>query len=122
MMKTYKADYTNTFRALTFDKLGNNDLFESEEFAQWQELWQKRLGRQKQSKAESEELMKNNNPAVIPRNHRVEAALDAAQKGNYSVMEDFLRVLSSPYESPYQSEYCTPSAPSNQPYQTYCGT
>ncbi|MFP8641075.1 protein adenylyltransferase SelO [Priestia aryabhattai] len=122
MMKTYKADYTNTFRALTFDKLGNNDLFESEEFAQWQELWQKRLGRQKQSKAESEELMKNNNPTVIPRNHRVEAALDAAQKGDYSVMEDFLKVLSSPYESPYQSEYCTPSAPSNQPYQTYCGT
>ncbi len=122
MMKTYKADYTNTFRALTFDKLGNNDLFESEEFAQWQELWQKRLGKQKQSKAESEELMKNNNPAVIPRNHRVEAALDAAQKGDYSVMEDLLKVLSSPYESPDQSEYCTPSAPSNQPYQTYCGT
>ncbi|MBY0074078.1 YdiU family protein [Priestia aryabhattai] len=122
MMKTYKADYTNTFRALTFNKLGKSDLFESEEFAQWQELWQKRLGRQKQSKAESEELMKHNNPAVIPRNHRVEAALDAAQKGDYSVMEDLLEVLSSPYESPDQSEYCTPSAPSNQPYQTYCGT
>lgn len=122
IMKTYKADYTNTFRALTFDKLGNSDLFESEEFAQWQELWQKRLGRQQQSKAESQELMKNNNPAVIPRNHRVEEALDAAQKGDYSVMEDLLEVLSSPYESPDQSEYCTPSAPSNQPYQTYCGT
>ncbi|MFU7591661.1 protein adenylyltransferase SelO [Priestia sp. RMT2NF4] len=122
MMKNYKADYTNTFRALTFNKLGKSDLFESEEFAQWQELWQKRLGRQKQSKAESEELMKHNNPAVIPRNHRVEAALDAAQKGDYSVMEDLLEVLSSPYESPDQSEYCTPSAPSNQPYQTYCGT
>ncbi|MBY0007484.1 MULTISPECIES: protein adenylyltransferase SelO [Priestia] len=122
MMKTYKADYTNTFRALTFNKPGKSDLFESEEFAQWQELWQKRLGRQKQSKAESEELMKHNNPAVIPRNHRVEAALDVAQKGDYSVMEDLLEVLSSPYESPDQSEYCTPSAPSNQPYQTYCGT
>lgn len=122
MMKTYKADYTNTFRALTFNKLGKSDLFESEEFAQWQELWQKRLGRQKQSKAESEELMKHNNPAVIPRNHRVEAALDAAQKGDYSVMENLLEVLSSPYESPDQLEYCTPSAPSNQPYQTYCGT
>ncbi|WP_209368669.1 protein adenylyltransferase SelO [Priestia megaterium] len=122
IMKTYKADYTNTFRALTFDKLGNSDLFESEEFAQWQELWQKRLGRQQQSKAESQELMKNNNPAVIPRNHRVEEALDAAQKGDYSVMETLLQVLSSPYESPGQSEYCAPPAPSNQPYQTYCGT
>lgn len=122
IMKTYKADYTNTFRALTFDKLGNSDLFESKEFAQWHELWQKRLGRQKQSKADSQELMKNNNPAVIPRNHRVEEALDAAQKGDYSVMETLLEVLSSPYESPGQPEYCTPSAPSNQPYQTYCGT
>ncbi|MDO6849908.1 YdiU family protein [Priestia megaterium] len=122
IMKTYKADYTNTFRALTFDKLGNSDLFESKEFAQWHELWQKRLGRQKQSKADSQELMKNNNPAVIPRNHRVEEALDAAQKGDYSVMETLLEVLSSPYESPDQPEYCTPSAPSNQPYQTYCGT
>ncbi|WKU22297.1 YdiU family protein [Priestia megaterium] len=122
IMKTYKADYTNTFRALTFDKLGNGELFESEEFAQWQELWQKRLGRQQQSKAESQELMKNNNPAVIPRNHRVEEALDAAQKGDYSVMETLLQVLSSPYESPGQSEYCVPPAPSNQPYQTYCGT
>ncbi|SUV03654.1 Selenoprotein O and cysteine-containing like protein [Priestia megaterium] len=122
IMKTYKADYTNTFRELTFDKIGNSDLFESEEFAQWHELWQKRLGRQQQSKAESQELMKNNNPAVIPRNHRVEEALDAAQKGDYSVMETLLQVLSSPYESPGQSEYCVPPAPSNQPYQTYCGT
>ncbi|QTL51011.1 protein adenylyltransferase SelO [Priestia aryabhattai] len=122
IMKTYKADYTNTFRALTFDKLGNSDLFESKEFAQWHELWQKRLGRQKQSKAEWQELMKNNNPAVIPRNHRVEEALDAAQKEDYSVMETLLEVLSSPYESPGKPEYCTPSAPSNQPYQTYCGT
>ncbi len=97
-------------------------LFESEEFAKWHELWQKRLGRQKQSKAESQELMKNNNPAVIPRNHRVEEALDAAQKGDYSVMETLLEVLSIPYQSPDQSEYCTPSAPSNQTYQTYCGT
>ncbi|MCZ8494511.1 YdiU family protein [Priestia sp. Y58] len=119
IMKTYEADYTNTFRALTFDKLGNSDLFESKEFAQWHELWQKRLGRQQQSKAESQELMKNNNPAVIPRNHRVEEALDAAQKEDYSVMETLLEVLSSPYESPGQPEYCTPS---NQPYQTYCGT
>ena len=89
MMKTYKADYTNTFRALTFNKLGKSDLFESEEFAQWQELWQKRLGRQKQSKAESEELMKHNNPAVIPRNHRVEAALDAAQKETTALWKIF---------------------------------
>ena len=40
--------------------------------------------------------MKNNNPAVIPRNHMVEEALDyAAHKGDYSILEKLLNVLSS---------------------------
>ena len=121
-MKTYKADYTNTFRALTFDKLENSDLFKSKEFAQWHELWQKRLGRQQRSKAESQELMKNNNPAVIPRNHRVEEALDAAQKEDYSVIETLLEVLSSPYESPIRPKYVHRLLGLISLIKTYCGT
>ncbi len=66
----------------------------------------------------------NSNPAVIPRNHRVEEALKAAvEHGDYSVMERLLDVLSSPYaHSSEQTEYCTLPAPSNRPYQTFCGT
>ncbi|WP_141335033.1 YdiU family protein [Paenibacillus sp. tmac-D7] len=124
MMQKYRADYTNTFRALTFDTAEDTVLFTTPEFAQWHELWQARLGRQQETKASSHQLMRNSNPALIPRNHRVEAALEAAVKqGDYSVMERLLDVLSSPYaHSPEQADYSTLPAQSNRPYRTFCGT
>ena len=72
MMQKYRADYTNTFRALTFDKPEDTALFGTAGFAQWYEQWQARLSRQQESKASSHQLMRNSNPAIIPRNHRVE--------------------------------------------------
>ncbi|MFD1037087.1 YdiU family protein [Virgibacillus byunsanensis] len=124
MMQKYSADYTNTFRALTFDKSRDAVLFETPEFAQWYEQWQARLGRQEESKNASRELMQNNNPAVIPRNHRVEEALEAAvNQGDFSVMQRFLDVLSSPYtHSPEKADYTTLPAGSTRPYRTFCGT
>ncbi|TQR19416.1 protein adenylyltransferase SelO [Psychrobacillus vulpis] len=124
MMKKYGADYTNTFRALTFDKLEDTVLFGVKEFDQWYEKWQARLSKQTESQASSHQLMRDSNPAVIPRNHRVEEALEAAvEHGNYSVMEQLLAVLSTPYaHSPEQADYCKLPAQSNSPYQTYCGT
>jgi uncharacterized protein YdiU (UPF0061 family) len=124
MMQKYRADYTNTFRALTFDRHEDTVLFGTPEFAQWHELWQARLGRQQESKASSNQLMRNSNPALIPRNHRVEEALEAAVKqGDYSVMERLLHVLSSPYtHSPEQTDYCTLPEQSTRPYRTFCGT
>jgi uncharacterized protein YdiU (UPF0061 family) len=123
MMHKYRADYTNTFRALTFDKPEDTVLPGTAEFAQWHELWQARLGRQ-ESKASPQQLMQNSNPALIPRNHRVEAALEAAVKqGDYSVMKRLLTVLSSPYaHTPEQAEYSTLPELSTQPYRTFCGT
>jgi len=124
MMQKYHGDYTNTFRALTFDKWSDTVLYGTTEFAEWYELWQARLGRQQEPKASSHQLMRNSNPALIPRNHRVEAALEAALKqGDYSVMERLLDVLSSPYaHSTEQADYSTPPAPSTCPYRTFCGT
>ena len=124
LMEKNKADYTNTFRALTYDKLEETDLFGIPEFSQWHELWQARLSRQEESKASVQQLMGNSNPAVIPRNHRVEEALEAAvEQGDYSVMERLLNVLSKPYAyTPEKKDYCTLPAPSNQPYRTFCGT
>lgn len=124
MMQKYRADYTNTFRALTFGTMEDLVLFGSKEFAKWYEQWQARLGRQQESKDSSNQLMRNSNPAVIPRNHRVEAALEAAvNQGDYSVMKRLLEVLSSPYaHSPEQAEYCTLPEPSTRPYKTFCGT
>ncbi|WP_243291789.1 protein adenylyltransferase SelO [Bacillus sp. FJAT-47783] len=124
MMKNYRADFTNTFRALTFDLKEDTDLFKTREFAEWNERWQARLERQQESKDDSHQLMLNSNPAVIPRNHRVEEALEAAvNQGDYIVMERLLDVLSRPFaHSPEQADYCTPAPPSSRPYRTYCGT
>ena len=124
IMEKHRADFTNTFRALTFDKPEDMFLFGTTEFAQWKALWQARLGRQQQPAASSHQLMRDNNPAVIPRNHRVEEALEAAvNDGDYSVMERLLQVLSSPFaHSPEQAEYCAQPAPSARPYRTFCGT
>ncbi len=123
MMKKYGADYTNTFRAFTFGMPEGTVLFGTTEFAQWHELWQARLGRQQESQTASQQLMRNSNPAIIPRNHRVEAALEAAVQGDYSVMQRLLAVLASPYaHSSEQADYAALPASSMRPYRTFCGT
>lgn len=123
LMKNHRADYTNTFRALVLNQMDGMDLFKTEEFSRWQNRWQERLERQQESTAVSRELMRKSNPAVIPRNHRVEEALEAAvEKEDYSVTERLLTVLSNPYAyTEEQAEYCTVPA-STTPYITYCGT
>ncbi|KPC77892.1 hypothetical protein ADL26_01440 [Thermoactinomyces vulgaris] len=123
LMQKHRADYTNTFRALTFDETEDTALFRSQEFAQWREQWHNRLTRQPEPKSASHQLMRNNNPALIPRNHRVEEALEAAVNGDNSVMNQLLKALSNPFaHSPEQADYCTLPPESSQPYRTYCGT
>ena len=124
MMQKHRADYTNTFRALTFDMTEDLSLFKSPEFVRWHELWQARLGRQTESKVDSLQLMKKSNPGLIPRNHRVEAALEAAVNfDDFSVMSRLLDVLAHPYaHSSDQNEYTTPPASTIHPYRTFCGT
>src|SRR5699024_1200558 len=87
-MVKYKADYTDTFIALTFNKLEGMTLFHSQEFKDWHKHWLKRLARQEETTDDVLKLMKRNNPAIIPRNHLVEEALEAAvEKDDYSVLE-----------------------------------
>jgi uncharacterized protein YdiU (UPF0061 family) len=68
--------------------------------------------------------MNTRNPAVIPRNHRMEEALEAAvERADFSVMEKLLGVLFQPYQDPpEEAGYDLPAPPSAQPYQTFCGT
>ncbi|MDV2683609.1 YdiU family protein [Alkalihalophilus lindianensis] len=124
IMQKYRADYTNTFRALTLGKMNESVLFGTPEFTKWQELWQARLSRQEESKASQQQMMQNSNPALIPRNHRVEEALSAAvNDGDYSVMERLLHALTNPYAyTPEQNDYSTLPPQSNRPYRTFCGT
>ena len=68
--------------------------------------------------------MRSNNPQIIPRNHKVEEALDAASaKNNLTPLNNLLKVLSKPYdECSGIAVYQTPPAPSEHIYQTFCGT
>lgn len=124
LMEGNKADFTNIFRSLTIEDYTCMELFNTDEFKQWHNVWMTRRNKQKQSVQESIELMKKSNPAVIPRNHRVEEALEAAvTRGDYSVMHKLLNVLSNPFEySNEQNEYSALPHPSNTPYRTFCGT
>ena len=98
-------------------------MFISEEFKTWYNKWQERLKRQSNSIEEVTYLMKMSNPYVIPRNHRVEEAINAADKGDLSVMMKLLDILSRPYDYlKEQDDYTKFPRPSSCPYKTYCGT
>ncbi|TFE23746.1 protein adenylyltransferase SelO [Cohnella luojiensis] len=124
LMQKNRADYTNTFRAFALDKPEDTALFGTSDFAQWHEQWRARLSRQQEPIASSHQLMLSSNPAVIPRNHRVEEALEAAvEHGDYNVMERLLVVLSNPFaNSPEQDDYSAPPSGTTNPYRTFCGT
>jgi uncharacterized protein YdiU (UPF0061 family) len=63
------------------------------------------------------------NPAFIPRNHRVQAALEAAESGDYQPFRVLLGVLQHPFEAqPEREEYAEPPHPSQRILQTFCGT
>jgi uncharacterized protein YdiU (UPF0061 family) len=60
---------------------------------------------------------------VIPRNHRVEEALAAAEQEDFQPLEQLLSVLARPYDdTPEQASYRSPAPPSDKPYRTFCGT
>jgi uncharacterized protein YdiU (UPF0061 family) len=125
LMHKTQADYTNTFRALTHfeSDLPATALFASSDFAAWKTRWMERLEGQHKNKKYIVELMRRSNPSVIARNHRVEAALAAADKGDLSVMENLLGVLANPFDdSPAHQEYSTPAGAEFAGYKTFCGT
>lgn len=123
LMYENKADYTNTFLDLTFKRFDQSDLCRSEGFAEWKTRWEQRLDADPATWEESQERMEQSNPAVIPRNHRVEEALRAAvQGGDYSPLNRLLQVLENPFaHSPEQVEFAT-ADPGGLPYRTFCGT
>ncbi|MFO1045311.1 MAG: YdiU family protein [Planctomycetaceae bacterium] len=120
MQKT-KADFTNTFRDLSTDEAMTEECYKSPEFQSWHSRWQLRLNQQSRTASASRTAMRSSNPVVIPRNHRVEEALAAAENGDLSVLHRLLAVLTKPYESSADSaEYQIPSDDCH--YQTFCGT
>ena len=67
--------------------------------------------------------MRLSNPLIIPRNHKVEEALEAANNSNLNTAKNLLKVLEKPYEDKKEiNEYQLPAPPSDKIYKTFCGT
>ncbi|MFP7288132.1 YdiU family protein [Shouchella clausii] len=123
MMETHRADYTNTFRALTFGRPELTTLTGTPEYKDWLDKREARMQRQKETDEAAHSMMRSANPAVIPRNHRVEEALAAAEQEDYEPMDRLLSILSDPYaHNEAQEEFSAPPEPSDCAYRTYCGT
>ena len=120
-MEKNKADYTNTFCYLMNISIGNSSLYDDKEFINWSNNWKNRIFINNNSKDKSIELMKKTNPIIIPRNHKVEEALKAANETDLEVMNRLLSNLDNPYSEQKDIEdYQLPS--NNEGYQTFCGT
>ena len=120
LMEKNKSDYTNTFYNLMDIK---NNIYKDKNFIIWINNWKKRINSNKTSNQKQIKLMKKSNPVVIPRNHKVEEALAAAEEGNFEVVINLLSILKKPYDLQKNSaDYQSPPLLSDQKYQTFCGT
>lgn len=123
LMEQHKADYTDTFIALTYNESLDHPLFSADAFIKWKEEWQTRIKRENKSKQEVENLMLRSNPAIIPRNHLVESALAAAvNHSDYQEITTLLHALKQPVAHTKQQANLANIPVPNKPYQTFCGT
>ena len=90
----------------------------------WAGGWRRRLDEEPASREECAAAMRRTNPAFIPRNHVVEAALNAAvRERDFQPFEELLDVVSNPYKDrPDRERYATPARPEECVTQTFCGT
>jgi uncharacterized protein YdiU (UPF0061 family) len=130
-MKASAADFTLTFRRLcdaAADPQADSrvrDLFiDRQAYDAWSKQWRARLERDPQTPAERAARMRHTNPAVIPRNHRVEQALNAAvEQGDFAPFEAILQALEHPYQDrPELAGYTDPPRDEERVLKTFCGT
>lgn len=122
-MQTNRADYTNTFLELRQTNKPLNPIYQTKSFNEWHQRWQVRRQPYSQQLEESHYLMDSVNPAVIPRNHKVEQTLAAADAGDFNPLYDLLAALQQPYKnSDALKAYQAPPLPNERVYQTFCGT
>jgi uncharacterized protein YdiU (UPF0061 family) len=130
-MAANRADFSLTFRRLCDAAAspegdgGVRALFaDPGAYDAWAAGWRRRLDEEPVSREERAAAMRRTNPLFIPRNHLVEAALNAAaQEQDFQPFEALLDVVSDPYEDrPDCEQYATPARPEECVTQTFCGT
>jgi serine/tyrosine/threonine adenylyltransferase len=130
-MTANRADFTLTFRRLCDAAAGPGcdsgvlALFtDPGAYDSWATPWRARLEKELVSGEERTTAMRKVNPAFIPRNHMVEAALSAAvERQDFQPFEELLDVVTRPYEERQGWErFGIPASPEECVTQTFCGT
>lgn len=117
------ADFTVTFRDLTMHLANPPPQSTDPLFDQWRTRWRERLQHQRLPTEAVRQLMNQNNPRFIPRNHRVEEALAAAARGDLAPTQRLLRALARPYDDqPENQDLADPPPDGGLGYVTFCGT
>jgi len=131
VMQRGAADYTLTLRYLSDAAEGEagsaplRALFSDPAgLDAWLTDWRQRLAREPQAGSERRAAMRAVNPLFIPRNHRIEAVIEAAvERDDFAPFEALLAVLSRPYDDqPDFAPYAQPPMPQERVLQTFCGT
>ncbi|HEX6587844.1 MAG TPA: YdiU family protein [Longimicrobiales bacterium] len=129
-MQENLADFTLTFRGLSDAVQGHahdepvRRLFSvGAAYDAWAARWRERLAADGADARALRDAMRRVNPAFIPRNHRVEAAIRAGVTGDFSLFEEMLAVVTRPYDDQPENElYARPPEAHERVRQTFCGT
>jgi uncharacterized protein YdiU (UPF0061 family) len=130
-MAANQADFTLTFRRLA-DAAASPSAEEPVRalfvdptaYDAWAARWRERLAEEPQEPEARRAAMRLVNPAFIPRNHQVEAVIQAAtEHGNFAPFHDLVTVLSRPYDDqPGFARYAASPQPHERVERTFCGT
>lgn len=117
-MAENRADFTNTFRRLDRET-ARDEFLDPTAFDSWAEDWRARLARE----ADPAAVMAAANPAIIPRNHRIEQMIEAAVAGDMAPFGRLMTALASPFEEPGDfADLRRPPAAGEEVRATFCGT
>lgn len=117
LMQAGNSDFTNTFRALPTDE-ARDQLADRDAFLDWVDRWHARL----EGEPDAAALMNRANPAVIPRNHRVEQMISAAVEGDMAPFHTLTHALATPFEMPADMTLTRPPVKGEEVTATFCGT
>ncbi|MCB1547711.1 MAG: YdiU family protein [Hyphomicrobiaceae bacterium] len=131
LMTEARADFTLTFRGLRAaaeDVAGEaalrSHLTDGDALDAWLARWRLRLAMEPADPIARRNLMARANPAIIPRNHLIEAAIAAAVgRGDYAPFHALVDALATPFDDvPADSLFAQPPRPEEVVRQTFCGT
>ena len=122
LLEKSNLDYTRSYSFLTY-KQSYQALEENLDFKEWCTEWERYIMKYS-TLSESQKIMTQTNPIIIPRNHFMEEALDKAVTWDIDFYNNLLKVLQKPYEyNTHTLKYVDPTEKNyDMNYKTYCGT